>query len=1084
MAKMLGGAINISIILICGLILLSLACFAGSALCFAQSGTAGIVINEIKTGETGNAKREFIELYNNSDEAADLAGYTLKKKTSSGSESNLVSQAKFFGIIPAHGFFLIAPPEYAVELEADLVYSGSSYSISGGNTVVLYDPNGAVVDKVGFGEAVDYETAAAIEPETGKSIKRNPVGFDSDDNSSDFLFMAIPTPENSDQSADNPSAGYCGNGTVEAGEECDDGNVISSDGCDEICQAEAEIPEGTNNDPAQLDTDETGSQASDSGNKNPVKPGEVCINELVSDPQDGDNEWIEIYNNLGREIIIDSWSIEEGSGAKTILSGTLGVAADSRFYVIEKPKGNLNNSGDLVILRDERGVLIDQVAYGDWDDGNLDNNAPKAADPYSIARKSDCYDSFNNSNDFMLTSLLTKGSSNIIELSKDDTDITTASNRYDFSRNIIISEIFPDPQGDDSLDEFIELYNSGSQPVDLSGWLVGDDSTKRYQIKALPDTENIATAEIEAGGYFLLPRAVTKIALNNMSDSVKLYQPQSDTPLSAVSYDKAIEGYSYVNTRIAPSGDEPVSQSLNSGGKPWVWSEVVTPGERNIIKTLNHPPLAEFSCPDAVNAGVPLFFDSSDTIDEDGDKLTYHWDFGDGSVNDLAMPEHTYFKPGVYAVKLTVSDGKSEVNKEKPVNVLIGENENSGPSDAQIENFKPADVVISEFLPNPSGADEDGEWIEIHNRAGQPVDLYYWQLDDMDGGSKPYLIEEDIWLEADGYLLITREESGIALNNTSDSVRLIDNQGKIIDNVDYDKPKENTAYARNQDGAWSWTISPTPGSENEIAVPSAIKDEETNSVESSADQILVVDTTLDRIKDFEAGDRLRATGTVAVLPGVLGVQYFYIVGAGGIQIYSYNKDFPSLAIGDVVRVTGELSVVNGEKRLKTKTAADIEVITAGAAPDPHPCTSGEINDQLLGNLISVTGEVVDKKGSSLFLDDGSDEFLIYVKNTTNIDLSNIVAGAKITAVGLVSRTKSGLRILPRGSGDIISNDQLTSEPAGRVMGTVDTNEIWSLPAGNNRLELFKYILIIAGAIILTLSILLFRAFKNDRLASE
>ncbi|MFH0923803.1 MAG: lamin tail domain-containing protein, partial [Candidatus Falkowbacteria bacterium] len=79
--------------------------------------------------------------------------------------------------------------------------------------------------------------------------------------------------------------------------------------------------------------------------------GDIVINEFVSDPTDNDVEWIELYNNTNKEIDLANWTIEEGSGAKTTLEGIIGSNNESKFFVIEKPKGNLNNKGDVIILR-------------------------------------------------------------------------------------------------------------------------------------------------------------------------------------------------------------------------------------------------------------------------------------------------------------------------------------------------------------------------------------------------------------------------------------------------------------------------------------------------------------------------------------------------------------------------------------------------------------------------------------------------------------------------------------------------------------------------------------------------------------
>ena len=43
-----------------------------------------------------------------------------------------------------------------------------------------------------------------------------------------------------------------------------------------------------------------------------------------------------------------------------------------------------------------------------------------------------------------------------------------------YPSGVYINEILPNPQGDDSLDEWIELFNSNNTDVDLSGWQLQD----------------------------------------------------------------------------------------------------------------------------------------------------------------------------------------------------------------------------------------------------------------------------------------------------------------------------------------------------------------------------------------------------------------------------------------------------------------------------------------------------------------------------------------------------------------------------------------------------------------------------------
>ena len=69
-----------------------------------------------------------------------------------------------------------------------------------------------------------------------------------------------------------------------------------------------------------------------------------------------------------------------------------------------------------------------------------------------------------------------------------------------------------------------------------------------------------------------------------------------------------------------------------------------------------HVPVANFIT--TINGLTVTFTDASS--DEDGDSLTYKWDFGDGQTSDESNPVHTYSAVGTYVVKLTVKDKDSE----------------------------------------------------------------------------------------------------------------------------------------------------------------------------------------------------------------------------------------------------------------------------------------------------------------------------------------------------------------------------------------------------------------------------------------
>ena len=784
-----------------------------------------------------------------------------------------------------------------------------------------------------------------------------------------------------------------------------------------------------------------------------AKLGEVAINEFVSDPTDEDEEWVEIYNNTSRNIDLTSWTIEEGSGAKTSLVGILSGSGKEKFLVIEKPKGNLNNAGDIIILRDNNGILIDQVAYGNWDDGNLANNAPTASDPGSSARKFDGQNSFNNFNDFSFTITPTKGTSNIINAVADgEEDDVSASEKklYDYSNDLIISEIFPNPIGSDAEMEFIELYNGSDKEMNILGWQLGDNSKTKYKFK-----EDVF---IKSGEYFALYRKESKIALNNSGDKVKLYPPLADDSQEEIVYQDSKENFSY---------------NYATSTKKWVWSEIVTPNKENIIKIINNSPIASFSCPEEANLGEPVFFDSSDTVDEDQDELKYNWDFGDGIKLSLASPEHVYLKAGNYTVKLTVGDGENEASEEKFIKI-ISESENMTNSSS---------IIINEIFPDPAGSDAEGEWIELKNIGVDRVNLFGWKLDDIEGGSLPYKINHDLWIESGGFYLAERSETGLALNNSNESVRLFNNSDELIDEVDYEKSFSGESYARAENKKWFWTTVVTPGEENIISVADSqgsklVAEVAGIKISSGGDGGYIL-TTLEKIRESEIGDLVKTKGIVAVEPGIFGTQYFYIVGSSGVQIYNYKKDFPFLKIGDYIEVQGEISEINGEKRIKTKQKEDIVKVESRTAPLPENITADKITEEYLGCLVSITGEITDRKASDVYLDDSTDEARIYIKKNTGIDLKSFIEGERMEITGIVSQTSSGLKIMPRSSDDIIGRGGDNSDSDnGQVLGEVAQSSEWNLSGRNKKQEFLKYLLILAGGVILILAGLLVKELKK------
>lgn len=73
---------------------------------------------------------------------------------------------------------------------------------------------------------------------------------------------------------------------------------------------------------------------------------------------------------------------------------------------------------------------------------------------------------------------------------------------------------------------------------------------------------------------------------------------------------------------------------------------------------------SQFNWPPVANAGKEYFgkigeeieFDGSESKDDEGNIVSWHWEFGDGSIGEGMKVKHSYENRGIYSVTLTVKD--------------------------------------------------------------------------------------------------------------------------------------------------------------------------------------------------------------------------------------------------------------------------------------------------------------------------------------------------------------------------------------------------------------------------------------------
>ena len=121
-------------------------------------------------------------------------------------------------------------------------------------------------------------------------------------------------------------------------------------------------------------------------------PVSVVLNEIMYSPQNGEPEWIEVYNRGTVAIDFKGWTIEDADSTRprTLTDSTMLIESDSYVCITQDPPTfltlfphvscpvlqplngwpRLNNTGDRIVLRDSTGTSIDALEYDDeWGGG-------------------------------------------------------------------------------------------------------------------------------------------------------------------------------------------------------------------------------------------------------------------------------------------------------------------------------------------------------------------------------------------------------------------------------------------------------------------------------------------------------------------------------------------------------------------------------------------------------------------------------------------------------------------------------------------------------------------------------------------
>jgi len=125
----------------------------------------------------------------------------------------------------------------------------------------------------------------------------------------------------------------------------------------------------------------------------PAPPTHIIINEVEANPlgEDSGNEWVELYNPTSVDVDLSGWTLKTTQGriGKVTCSGTINA---NGYRVFGKGSQWLDNEGDSVILRDNGGAKIDEVAFTDTEnDDHTKQRYPNGEDSWGFRWKTKGY---------------------------------------------------------------------------------------------------------------------------------------------------------------------------------------------------------------------------------------------------------------------------------------------------------------------------------------------------------------------------------------------------------------------------------------------------------------------------------------------------------------------------------------------------------------------------------------------------------------------------------------------------------------------------------------------------------------------
>ena len=384
---------------------------------------------------------------------------------------------------------------------------------------------------------------------------------------------------------------------------------------------------------------------------------------------------------------------------------------------------------------------------------------------------------------------------------------------FPLTAQLIFSEIMFDLEGSDSPNEFVEVYNSGTDSVDLSFWQISDKFSTDELVDGgmgtiIPPERYAVILEgdyDEATGIYLnlIPDSVLIVRVddssigNGLSAADSLFITDSSGTISdSLGWsDISASGFSYERKRLDhPNTIANWATSLDSLGTPGFLNSVTPPpvDAALIASSINHSP--QNPTPnDAVTLTASIVNEGIDTISGIVEVAKESDLLGSSSFTDLSDSDTTDIAISIG----TFSSGQHLLTVSLLVNGDADTTDNFAVYSLTVQYTEKV-LTLNEIYYAPDAG--IAEFIELAVLSSDQLDLTGWHFSDSDTSNLRYLPGETVsagdlivisndssllpHLPLDGILLVS-PDGFPTLNNSGDDIFLFDPSGTVNDSISF-----------------------------------------------------------------------------------------------------------------------------------------------------------------------------------------------------------------------------------------------------------------------------------------------------------